>query len=341
MLAFGIVMGFIFPVYAHFFVEWKAGMFVWFFIGCLLAGLTVGLVSFWFVKTILIKKLKEISLLANRIQNRDISESIHLESKDEIGEIVNGLNASINNIRGLFEEILNVFSVSETVLSDVSGDSSAIKKINLCIEGVVENTEIMAEQSHSIEQAVNKGAGISECTANQQMATINEVQRFSKIINSLVERSREINDILNIIEGIASETNILALNASVEAARAGEFGKGFAVVASEIRKLASNTRESSQTISQNIFQIQKDVEQASKAVEVITNEVKRNNADVKSITKQFKNINITIDEKLEKNRQLNESVQMLTVSFAQLQGVFEHLRNNLEQLNNRVKEYKV
>lgn len=341
MLAFGIVMGFIFPFYANFFVEWKEGMFVWFFIGCMLAGLTVGLVSFWFVKAILVKKLKLISSLANRIQNRDISDSIHLISKDEIGEIVDGLNASVHNIRDLFEEIIKVFSVSESVLSNIDGNNSAIDRINACINDVVENTKIMADQSHAIEKAVIKGAGISECTENQQLSTIKQVQSFSVIIDSLVERSKEISNILGIIEGIAAETNILALNASVEAARAGEFGKGFAVVASEIRKLATNTSESSQTISRNINLIQTDVSKAYKAVEVITDEVKRNSADINSISSQFKNINETVEEKLEKNKQLNRSVTTLTSSFSEVQYIFNQLKQKLEILNTKVGEYKV
>lgn len=345
MLAFGIAMGFVFPIYANFFVEWKPDMFIWFFIGCMIAGLTVGLVSFWFVKIILIKKLKLISALATRIQNRDISDAINLKSNDEIGDIVNGLNASINNIRGLFEEILNVFAISEEVLSDMDDSkhqkASAIDKINDCIIDVVESTKQMAEQSHEIEIAVNKGRNISECTATQQISTINQVDDFSNIINSLVKRSKKINDILIVIEGISSETNILAINASVEAARAGEMGKGFSVIATEIRKLATSTNESSQTIAQTIKLIQTDVDKANKTVEVINNEVKRNNTDINSITKQFSNINTTVEEKLINNAKLNQSVNTLSTSFADVQNIFQELKKNISQLNTVVGEYKV
>lgn len=146
MLAFGIAMGFVFPVYANFFVEWKSGMFIWFFIGCLMAGLTVGLVSFWFVKVILIKKLKSISGLASQLKNKDISTHIDLQSEDEVGEIVKGLNASVINIRSIFEEIENVISTSRTLL-DYSNSSlnqeTSLNHIENRIQNVAEKAKKM------------------------------------------------------------------------------------------------------------------------------------------------------------------------------------------------------
>ena len=345
MLAFGIAMGFVFPIYANFFVEWKPNMFIWFFIGCMLAGLTVGLVSFWFVKIILIKKLKQISALALRIQKRDISNAINLKSDDEIGEIVDGLNASIQNIRDLFEEIINVFSISEEILSDIENSEyhkvSAINKINDCITDVVDSTKQMDKQSQEIQVAVNKGENISQLTGTQQLSTINQAQEFAVIIDSLVKRSEKINDILLIIEEIAGETNILAINASVEAARAGEMGKGFTVIATEIKKLATNTSESSQTIAQNIKLLQSDIKKASQSVEIINKEVKRNNVNLNLITEEFANINHTVEEKLINNTKLNQSVNTLTGSFTEVQNIFNELKKNMHKLNSMVSEYKV
>ena len=73
MICFGIFMGIVFPVYANFFVSWKEGMFVFFVIGCMCAGITVGIVSFLFVKIILLRPLLKVSDLAKDIENKDIS----------------------------------------------------------------------------------------------------------------------------------------------------------------------------------------------------------------------------------------------------------------------------
>jgi methyl-accepting chemotaxis protein len=345
MLTFGIAMGFVFPIYANFFVEWKPGMFIWFFMGCMLAGLTVGLVSFWFVKIILIKKLKEVSAIASQIKDGDISQNINLVSNDEVGEIVLGLNSAVQNIRNLFTEILNVFDISEVILSNINNDNkgqkSAIDRINNCISIVTVNTQNMEELSHKIDVAVQKGRNITDCTGNQQMDTVMQVQKFSSIIGSLVDRSKKINDILKIIDGISRETNILALNASVEAARAGEYGKGFAVVAAEIRKLASSTSDSSQTISNNIKLIQDDVARASISVEEIIADVKRNNVDISSINKQFSNIDKTIHENLKSNGELNSSVNELNEAFNEVQLTFSELKKYLTKLSLMIGEYRV
>ncbi len=345
MMAFGIFMGIVFPLYASFFVNWKEGMLIWFVAGCLLAGIMVGLVGYWFVKIILIKKLKRVSWLAIQLKNRDISRNIHLESKDEVGEIVNGLNAAIQNIRFLFNEIFKIFALSDELLSSVDNskieDDSAVEKINHRMEEVTQNVKHIEELSEKIEQVVIEGKNITDSTRDQQLSTVNKVLEFSSIMDSLVEKSRRINEILKIIEGIAGETNILSLNASVEAARAGEYGKGFAVVAAEIRKLATSTAESSQVIIQNISAINADVEKAYKAVEDISKAVKQNNTDINSINNHFGHIDDAIRENLNSTFRLKGSVTDLNQSFQVVRDIFSQLKGCLMELNGLVAAYKI
>ncbi len=343
MLAFGIAMGIIFPVYAGFFVEWKAGMFGFFVAGCMAAGITVGLVSFWFVKVILIKRLKEVSQVASDIEKNILLNTSSLESADEIGTIVNGLNKAILNIRYLFSEMNEVFKISETALMSVNsskhGDSS-IEQINKAIAGVTLNTESIDSFCKMIDNSVKKGSAIALCTHERQAGTMNSISELNNVVKSLANHSEKVESIVDIIEQIASQTNILSLNASVEAARAGEYGKGFAVVADEVRKLASETKNSVQGISLTVNYIKNDIEKATKKAADITNEIKGNRNDVDDINKQFINITEVINNSVEHNKQLAESVTRLNVLFNSIQSVFISLGTNLNRIQNKIKTYK-
>jgi methyl-accepting chemotaxis protein len=111
MLLFGLSMGIVFPIYARFFVIWKEGMFLFFLAGCILAGITVGVVGFWFVKVVLIRRLNDISLIANDLKNNHIPDAIEIDSNDKVGVIITGLNSAIQSIRKLVEEMTKVIDI--------------------------------------------------------------------------------------------------------------------------------------------------------------------------------------------------------------------------------------
>lgn len=346
MLGFGIAMGFVFPIYANFFVEWKEGMVLYFIAGCLMAGLTVGIVSFWFVKIILLKKLKLVSMVANNIENKNLTDTIQLESNDDVGQIVNGLNKAIANIRELFNELNKVFETSEQALCNINtnensgSNNSALGQIKDAITLVTEHTSYIESNNQQIVETVEKGKNISECTQTKLGSTIRFVKGFSGIIDSMITHSQDITKILSIIEDIASQTNILSLNASVEAARAGEAGKGFAVVATEIRKLATTTSVSSQNIKTTINLMKDDVQKAHNEVERINAVVNNNNDDIGSINKQFTKINDSIHQNLAQNALLISSVQQLDSLFNSVEKVFDELNNNIGQLHIMTRDYK-
>lgn len=77
-ISFGFVMGVIFPVFAHFFVEWKQGMLVWFILSCIIAGISIGLINFWLLNKMLLRRLQRIGEVANAISNNDVSHKCTL-----------------------------------------------------------------------------------------------------------------------------------------------------------------------------------------------------------------------------------------------------------------------
>ena len=266
MISFGVLMGFVFPVYANFFVVWKEGAFVYFFIGCIVAGITVGVVSYFFVKVILIKQLNKISIQATALKNKNISEQIHINSDDSVGLIIGGLNSAVLSIRDLFSEIRKIHELADTSLSKVehTGLSNGSNIVSVgAIQGSITNvtsiSRLIIDISEQIINNVAKGKKMVSATADQFNSTYTHVENFTGIMNSLVGKSDKISEITGIIEDISAKTNILSLNASIEAARAGKHGRSFAIVADEIRKLAASTNDSAQKISGYIRLIQSDI----------------------------------------------------------------------------------
>jgi len=345
MLGFGIIMGIVFPLYANFFVHWKEGMLKYFILGSLVAGITVGLVSFLFVRLILINKLNEVSEIAANVEQKDITGTIRFSSDDQVGVIVLGLNSILLNIRNLFSDMAQVFSLSESILQNVgagnkSNSQSSIEEIKESIHQVHQKAVQIKQLSDDIITTVQKGKQIAECTYEKQKGAIQNLELFSSIMSSLVKHSADISHILVIIQDISSQTNILSLNASVEAARAGEYGKGFAVVAGEIRKLANSTNESSQIISNTVSYIKNDVDKALKSLNKLVDEANENNGHVLSINKQFTKIDHAIHANMLQTQELEQSVNHLNQHSSKILEVFNQLNGLLIELQNNVESYK-
>ncbi|HDR7792918.1 TPA: chemotaxis protein [Bacillus luti] len=151
-----------------------------------------------------------------------------------------------------------------------------VQQLNSCFESVSTRTthsnelnSEMLQKEHSLIQSIEE---IIDCSnegkesVHRLLIVINRLgeqsQRTSNSMNHLSERSKEIEQIVEVIQNIAAQTNLLALNASIEAARAGEHGKGFAVVANEVRKLAESTAESTKNIGNLTKKIQEEIEKA-------------------------------------------------------------------------------
>ena len=284
-LAFGLLIGFIFPFFADFFVVWKPGLYGWFFASALAAGALVGTANYWLVNRILVSRLRRIAGVATEISERNLTHSCYMESHDTVGEIIAAFNKMAGDLRSLIGDMGGMSGRVEKDTRDIQqlvGEvrrrlteqhesakqiTSAMRQLSTSVDDISSTVEQGAASVRLVVDVARNGTGVVAETVSGMNSIQQAVSHASSEIHQLGERSDEIGAIVAVIRGIADQTNLLALNAAIEAARAGEQGRGFAVVADEVRKLAEKTGSATEEISRMIGAVQSQVKQTVLSME--------------------------------------------------------------------------
>ncbi|RHW75407.1 methyl-accepting chemotaxis protein [Colwellia sp. RSH04] len=239
-----------------------------------------------------------ISSLKNIAQdNGDLTVRLSTSSKDEIGDLVFWFNSFIEKLQSVIKNVVdtavplaqtanNIQNLSNKTISSferqtesINASKHSVEEMSHSVQAITSNAADAVSSARNANDEATNGKGVVDKTVLEIRQLSEVIQESSEIINQLNDDTNKVNVVLEVIRGIAEQTNLLALNAAIEAARAGEQGRGFAVVADEVRNLASRTQESTQQINQMLDQLQSA---ASKAVHTMESSITGVENSVKS-----------------------------------------------------------
>jgi methyl-accepting chemotaxis protein len=320
-------------------------------------GLIVAIICSALVAEMNSRPLLRLRDMANQVAEGDLSiEALTLNRKDELGHLANSIDKMVSNLRTLIYEVnqaaVQVAASSEELTASTEHATKATEQITATmqdvaigaenqmkgileseraiedmatgIQKVAETSTVVSEASYEMEKQAEQGnVSIQEAIAQMNMIRT-KVERSTGDFKLLEHRSQEIGQIVELITGIAAQTNLLALNAAIEAARAGEHGRGFAVVADEVRKLAEQSGNSAAQIANLIEVIQADTAKAVGTMDEIAHEVESGVSDVNIAGDAFQRI-------LRSAKQVANQVQEVTAFSQEMSANAQIVAESVEQ----------
>ncbi len=292
----------------------------------------------------------------------------------------NSINSFADSVGGLIKQLSEAVEATASASTQISSSAeemaagaqeqsaqtsevaAAMEEMSRTIVETANNATLSAEASQEASNKANEGSTKLEGSKQGMQLIVSSTDTVGNNITSLASKSEQIGEIAQVIDDIADQTNLLALNAAIEAARAGEHGRGFAVVADEVRKLAENTTKATQEIANTIRAIQTEAKDATKSMdeagEAVKNGLKLNDevgevlseilSSVDSVTGQISQVAAASEEQSATAEQVSSNVEAINnvanesaTVVQQIASASEDLNRLTENLSGLVAQFKV
>lgn len=310
----------------------------------LVAAVVLSLAIIIVMKALILSPLKRIIDGMGVVAEGDLTSRIEVASNDEIGDMAQHFNVLADKlhqaITHVAESSSKVSSAAETLDGATEQMAAGVEEAAVQVAGVASASEEMSKTSAEIarscmaavassetaDSSAKSGKKIIEATITAMNRINDHVRESAEIIRDLGTRSDQIGQIVGLINDVADQTNLLALNAAIEAARAGEHGRGFAVVADEVRKLAERTSTATKEISDTIHAMQAETKKAVSSMEQGVVEVdagaeeaaKSGEAlegileEIKKVTGEINQIAVASEEETATTNEIAKSIQQIS-----------------------------
>jgi len=279
----------------------------------------------------------------------DLSARINTTSQDEVGQTSSAFNIFMEELQSVMQQVVataeHVASATEEISASATQSANgseaqrdqvhqvatAMQEMSATVHEVSENSNKAADSARQTAETARQGGGIVEDTLAHMRSIAGSVRETAQKVQELGSRSDQIGKIVGVIDDIADQTNLLALNAAIEAARAGEQGRGFAVVADEVRKLAERTTKATKEIAEMIQSVQADTRGAVDKMQSGTQQVEKGVEVTAKAGESLKQI-------IGQAEHVGEMVTHIATAANEQSSTTETVNANMDQINKLVAE---